>query len=218
MEAMTAPHRSAAALHLVEWGVAARTLAGQAESGDLHLVAAFPGGILIAVVDGLGHGPEAAVAARVAAATLRDHADAAPVDLVQRCHAALQRTRGVVLSLASIDAATASMSWLGVGNVDGTLYRADPAGSPPRESLAHRGGVVGYQLPPLRATTHRIARGDVLVLATDGISDGIHGGPPPGGPPPEWQPQAAADHIVERFGKQTDDALVLVARYVGASP
>ena len=56
-----------------EWGLAARALHGQAESGDLHLVAPFAGGVLIAAVDGLGHGSEAAAAARVAVATLRDH-------------------------------------------------------------------------------------------------------------------------------------------------
>ncbi len=56
---------------LIEWGVAAQPLEGEAESGDLHVVQRFPKGVLVAAVDGLGHGPEAAAAARSAVATLK---------------------------------------------------------------------------------------------------------------------------------------------------
>src|SRR5690349_16912748 len=113
---------------LLDWGVAARALPGERASGDLHLVETFPGGVLVAVVDALGHGEEAAIAAQLAVATLAKHA-AEPVDaLMQRCHLALRRkTRGVVMSLASFDAAERTMTWLGVGNVEGFVYAADPA-------------------------------------------------------------------------------------------
>jgi hypothetical protein len=53
----------------------------------------------------------------------------------------------------------------------------------------------------------------MLVLATDGIGSDFHGEMPLGG-----RPQDAADYILGRYGKKTDDALVLVARYVGPSP
>ena len=112
---------------LLEWGVAARALPGERASGDLHLVETFTGGVLVAVVDALGHGEDAAVAARLAVATLAKYASE-PVDaLVQRCHQALRRrTRGVVMSLASFDATERTMTWLGIGNVEGFLYSADP--------------------------------------------------------------------------------------------
>ena len=45
------------------------------------------------------------------------------------------------------------MTWLGVGNVDGFLLRADNQTKPAHESLFLRGGVVGYQLPSLRPST-----------------------------------------------------------------
>jgi hypothetical protein len=32
---------------------------------------------------------------------------------------------------------------------------------------------------------------------------------------PYQEPQALADHVLGRFGTQTDDALVLVVRYLG---
>src|SRR6266542_1380546 len=96
--------RAIPAASRIEWGVAARALAGQSESGDLHLVQPFPYGVLIAVVDGLGHGEEAAAAARAAAAVLKVHPEEAPVALVERCHQELLSTRGVVMSLASLSA------------------------------------------------------------------------------------------------------------------
>jgi len=196
----------------IEWAVAGRALRGEIESGDLHLVAAFPGGALVAVADGLGHGPEAAAASRIAMSTLRRYPQDPLLTLMDQCHLELQRTRGAVLSLAAIDVASATLTWLGVGNVDGMLFRADRAGAPRRESLPRRGGVVGYQMPPLRTTTLAVAFGDVLIFATDGISS-IYSAESP----IDLDPQAAADRILDRYGKDADDALVLVARYTGAA-
>src|SRR4051812_16934568 len=47
----------------LEWAVAGRALSGQLESGDAGLVVALARGTLLAVIDGLGHGSEAAAAA-----------------------------------------------------------------------------------------------------------------------------------------------------------
>lgn len=205
---MTGAQHPSARAGPVEWGLASRALHGQPESGDLHFVEAFSGGVLIAAIDGLGHGPEAARASRMATATLHDHLGEPVTILIERCHAALQKSRGVVLSVALIEPRGRELTWLGVGNVDGTLYRANLA--PGRESLPHRGGVVGYQIPPLRQTTLPLAHGDTLVFATDGI-DGAFSMESPIG----WYPQEAADHILRSYGKPTDDALVLVARVIG---
>ena len=62
---------------LVEWGVAARPIAGEAVSGDLHLVKPFDHGVLLAAVDGVGHGDEATSAARAAVGILEGHGRAA---------------------------------------------------------------------------------------------------------------------------------------------
>jgi len=208
---MTAVGGSFAASGLVECGICARALPGETESGDLHLVASLPNGILIAVVDGLGHGCEAAAAARAAVDSLRDAPHEALADLMQRCHLALRKTRGAVLSLAMIDGDRDQLTWVGIGNVEGTLVRADPMAKPRREVLPHRGGVLGYQMPSLRVSTLPIASGDTLVFATDGVGSGFHTDLPIG-----WRPQDLADHIVDCHGKETDDVLVVVARYVGS--
>src|SRR5438034_1086567 len=82
------PEASVGAPALIEWGVASLALPGEAESGDRHLVKPVGTGVLVAVVDGLGHGAEAAAAAQAAVAALERHATESPVPLIERCNSA----------------------------------------------------------------------------------------------------------------------------------
>lgn len=200
---------------LIEWGAAASALPGQAVSGDRSVVAPFPGGVLVAVADGLGHGNEASLAAEIAVATLAKYAAESVIALVQRCHEALLRTRGVVMSLASLNGQDNTMTWMGVGNVEGVLFRADAEASPLRESILLRGGTVGYMLPPLRASVLPVARGDTLIFVTDGIRSSFAGDLALVAS--SRAPQQIADGILSRHSRQTDDALALVARYLGGN-
>src|SRR5260370_421927 len=119
----------------LEWGMASEPLAGQPESGDLGLVLPFPGGILVGALDGLGHGDEAAAAARAAAEVLRAQPDAPVIWLVRQCHNALGDTRGAVMSLASFSARYGTLTWMGIGNVAGLPRPHSPAPPPPRKTL-----------------------------------------------------------------------------------
>ena len=195
---------------LIDWGVAAQPLPGQAVSGDLHLVQPFEQGVLLAVVDGVGHGDEATAAAQAAIAILEKHARESVISLVEGCHEALTRTRGVVMTLASLHTWERTITWLGVGNVEGRLLRADPNASHPSESVLLRSGLVGYQLPALHASVLPVAPGDLLIFATDGIHAGFAGEVNL-----REKPQPIADRILSKHFKGNDDALVLVARYLG---
>lgn len=194
----------------VAWGVATCKFAGQRVSGDSYLVKVFAGGVLAAVLDGVGHGEEAARAVRAAVGILEAHAEEPPVSLIRRCHAGLRQTRGVVMTVACLNPTAETLAWAGIGNVEGVLLRADPLASPASEHVLLRSGLVGYELPDLRATTIRITPGDLLVLTTDGISHGF-GRDWARSEPPQW----IANQILERSLKRTDDALVLVVRYLG---
>ncbi|MGB6718351.1 MAG: SpoIIE family protein phosphatase [Candidatus Acidiferrales bacterium] len=193
----------------VECGVAAQALHGQDEIGDRHAIVHFDGGALVAVIDGLGHGREAAAAARIATEVLEENAEESVITLIRLCHERLKATRGVVLSLASFRASDATVTWLGVGNVEGVLLRRDPYGTVSQEVLPLRGGVVGDQLPPLVASIVPVSRGDTLIFATDGLrlgfADGLRAD----------SVQATAAAVLAGFARGTDDALVLVARYTG---
>jgi serine phosphatase RsbU (regulator of sigma subunit) len=203
---------SPAAPGLLEWAVAARALDGQAQSGDLHLVKMTPAGALVAVVDALGHGAEAAKVALTAISTLERGAGEPVVTLLERCDRALRLSRGAVLSLAGFDEDAQTMTWVGVGNVEGVFLKADPTARPARESMLLRGGVVGYRLPSLMSSVRRVDPGDLLVLATDGIRSDFAEHVVWGAPA-----KAMADRLLERCGKGTDDALVLVVRYRGSA-
>jgi len=203
---------SEAAHAVVDWAVATLALEGEPESGDLHVVMPFDGGALVAAIDGLGHGPEAAVAARNAATALRGHPEEPVLDLLARCHESLRGTRGAVITLASFSVRHGTMSWAGVGNIEGTLLRADPGEARRRESVMLVGGVPGHQLPSVRANELSVGPGDTLVLATDGVRGGYLDVMDASGPP-----QQLADRLLAEYGKATDDALVLVARYMGTA-
>jgi negative regulator of sigma-B (phosphoserine phosphatase) len=193
----------------LEWGVASRAIPGETVSGDSWLVEPVAGGALLAVVDGLGHGSEATAAAELAVSTLREHAGESVLSLIDHCHAALRTTRGVVLSLASFNESDASLTWLGIGNVEGVLVRSSAAAVPPRENLLLRGGVVGYQVSLPRAVMIPVAAGDLLVFATDGVQPGFEEDVSPG-----EAVQSCADRLLARHVKPTDDALVLAARFL----
>lgn len=189
---------------LLDYWVAARPIPGECESGDQYLVAPFPDGVLVAVIDGLGHGPEAAAAARQAVTVLAEHAAEPVTELMKRCHEKLRRMRGVVMTLASFDAAAGRLSWLGVGNVECMLLRADAEPDARRESPLLRGGIVGDRLPPLRAAALPVHPGDLLVLATDGIASGfIRDLRYPA------YPEQLISSLFHQYARQTDDALIL---------
>lgn len=206
---VTAAASGAGELPGISWAWAGRSLDG-GDGGDLHLVLPTARGALVAVIDALGHGPEAAATARLAAPLLTAHR-AEPLPLViQRCHEGLHHSRGAVMSLAVVDVRMASLTWTGVGNVDALLLRA-PA-QPPRanEAVPSRGGVVGYQLPPLREAVTQLFPGDTLVMVTDGIGSGFAAGLDLA-----CTAQETAESILARHGKRNDDALALVLRYQG---
>jgi negative regulator of sigma-B (phosphoserine phosphatase) len=197
---------------LIEWGVAARTLPGETVSGDLFVVRENDAGVLVGVVDALGHGSEAGATAEIAVATLTKFSTEPLVHLLQRCHQALIGTRGVVMSLAWFSRSDRTMIWLGIGDVEGEIVFSDPNLQPSKTTLVTRGGIVGARLPVARPWVIPVSGGDILIFSTDGIRSGYVNGVAPTGPP-----QKIAEQILERFGKMTDDALVLVARYVADS-
>jgi phosphoserine phosphatase RsbX len=199
-----------AAREPIEWGIATRCRLGEAMSGDLAVVNLLPEGALVAGIDGLGHGSEAARAARKAAAVMRERPGQDLVGLVQRCHNALRGTRGAAISLAFVSASESRMTWLGVGNVEGRVLSGDPAATRPKGSLALGRGVPGHELPAVRAATMTVQPGDVLLFATDGVDAGFADSLELSG-----SSQTISERILSNYWKPPDDALVIVVRYLG---
>ncbi|MGH3564154.1 MAG: SpoIIE family protein phosphatase [Mycobacterium sp.] len=198
----------------IEWAAASRPRPGEQVCGDRPVaVGVGESGALFGVLDGLGHGAEAASAASRGVQVLRG-ACTEPLDvLVKLCHRELADTRGAAMTLARIDFGTKTLSWIGIGNVTANLVAKYPSGVQIRSSARLDSGIVGYRVPDtLRTQEVSIVPGDLLVIASDGIADdhldGIN-----------FSASAAviAEQILRHHSKEADDALVLAARHRGLS-
>lgn len=187
----------------IQWAQRSRPIPGEAESGDVHLVVPLADGVLLAAIDGLGHGREAAAAARLAADTLRARPALAPAEQIARCHAALKGTRGAAMLVVAVSVSAAIVRWAGVGNVEAWCIGPDK-----REAMISRAGVVGYQIATPVERSCALAPGDLLVLASDGISsrflDAISA---------DGDVDQMASDVLSAHARPSDDALILIARY-----
>jgi negative regulator of sigma-B (phosphoserine phosphatase) len=187
-------------------------MAKGAVSGDVHVLKECEEGVLLAALDGAGHGEPAREAATAAARLLEAHAGEPAVTLMARCHEALTLTRGAAMTLVCFRTRENRIDWLGVGNVEGRLIRAHPEAAERSEAIVLQGGLLGYRLPLLRPASLAISPRDVVVLATDGIhadfAEDVN----------VWHtPARIATDIMDQRWKGNDDALLVVARYLGAA-
>lgn len=193
----------------VEWAAARAVAPGHRASGDDYCIRLFEHRTMVAVLDGLGHGQAAEMVAKEGVRLLERAQTSDVVRLVKECHWGLRGSRGLVMSLAMFDSREDTITWIGVGNVCGTLWSSLSSG---RRLLLVRGGLVGTALPRLQVSVVPVVEGDTLILTTDGveghIGDRLLQGP---------SPQAIAERILKHCGNGRDDALALVARYRGAA-
>jgi phosphoserine phosphatase RsbX len=195
---------------VMSWGAAEALFPGEAESGDRYVVQPSADGVLIAAVDGAGHGREASEAATSVVGILKKAAAESPISLMLRCHEALRGTRGAVMTLAFADLRDETLAWLGVGNVEAVVFHAGGRAGTAPEHVLLRSGTLGYELPPLRADVIAFKPFDTLIIATDGISPAFADGLALNGDPPQ-----IANHILAAHWRKADDALVVVARFLG---
>lgn len=186
------------------WGAYNRAKQGQSISGDAWLVETLNGSsVLAAVVDGLGGGEEAARAARLAETIFREHAERPLQEIVRISHDALHTTRGAVAGLLRIDPEQNRASYIGVGNIGIYVYSRKPI------KPISKNGILGYRLPTLLELTYTYDPGDLFVLYSDGVSShfaqDLH-------LDIRQPPQKLAEQIVQTYGKQSDDATVVVVQ------
>jgi serine phosphatase RsbU (regulator of sigma subunit) len=193
---------------VLEWTALGRGLVAEHISGDAHAVVATSYGALAVVVDALGHGHEAAQTARAGIAAIREAAESGLDDVILALDHSVRRMRGVVASLARIEAATSQMTWVGIGNVTGVAVRRRG----PATAIPQRGGVIGGPHIVPKAGHVALSRGDVIIFSTDGIRDGYSGDIVV-----EHDVSSIASDILTKHSRGTDDALVLVAKYLGGS-
>ena len=162
-------------------------------------------GLFAAIVDVLGHGPEAHELALVIEAYLDRHATADVSRLMPRLHQHLQGTRGAAVGLCAIDAAAGRIDYVGIGNT--VIRRFGKV----ETRLVSQDGVLGQNMRTPLHQTLQLNPGDLIVLYTDGVSDRFTSDDYPS--VLHHAPQEVASNIVQRFGKDYDDAACIAVRY-----
>jgi phosphoserine phosphatase RsbX len=153
---------------------------------------------LLAVIDGLGHGPGAAEASARAVKELEAGSLGSSVlELMTAVHQALRGTRGAVGTICLIDGDR--LEACAVGNVQlmcASCY----------VPLVLSPGILGQSVAKFRIASAQLALGARLALLSDGLSlrfklDEMR----------QLAPREVCKSIVERFRRYDDDATVLVA-------
>jgi hypothetical protein len=185
--------------------VATRPYIGEVENGDLAQVDWSDDRCRIAVIDGLGHGAQAAADAAQAAAVLHQHPELLPSDALNLCHRALRGRRGAAMSVATIDLGRYRLFFAGIGNVEARLYRDSQV-----ERLISYRGIVGMTMRTVRIFEYELESAWSLVLHTDGVSARFDDGVVLNG---DACVDEAAQAIIDGWGRERDDATVVLVRF-----
>ena len=182
-----------------------RPCRGERVSGDAVVITPIEGGIFAAIVDVLGHGPEANELAETIGAYLTRYGSSDIPGLMSRLHRYVKGSRGAVVGLMAIDADTGRAVYAGTGN---TVLRR--FGKTDTRLVSHD-GVVGHNMRTPFPQTLELEAGDLIVLYTDGVRDRFTSDDYPA--LFHHTPKDVARTIVERFGKDYDDAACIAVRY-----
>lgn len=185
-----------------------RTCPGESISGDDAIFYRTGTEFVAALADGLGHG-RLAREASAAAMSLFDIAAAPSLpELFRRTDQALADTRGAAMGAVRFDAAAKTVAFGAAGDIGCHMYRLKHA-----HYFAATPYMLGHteqQQREIRIETEPADAGAVLVLFSDGLKTGV-----------TLKEQleilrrpvaAIAQYLVQTFGRNNDDAMVLVAR------
>lgn len=183
-------------------GSVALAIRGELESGDRWQFLPTPRGWSAAVVDGLGHGAEAARASDIVA---REHAalPESPAHCLALAHERSRAGRGAAASIVAYDAAAASLVHAGVGNVAVSVVGLEDG-----RGLASQNGTLGAACPAVREQRIDAPRRSLVVMHSDGLSSRWSIRTHPG--LRSRHPQVIAAALFRDAWRVRDDATVLV--------
>ena len=179
---------------------------GQRVSGDCAVIKEVDGGYFLGLIDVLGHGQQANEVAVPIERFLQNRGSGKPGDVLRELDAFLKGSRGAAAGLAFLETATGIITYVGMGNTVARILGGTGA------SLVSRDGIVGGNSRTPRLVTAKLDRRDILLMYTDGVRSYFA---------QSDYPQVLSDtartiaqRVVERFGKEHDDASCIAARYI----
>jgi negative regulator of sigma-B (phosphoserine phosphatase) len=156
---------------------------------------------IVALADGLGHGPLAAEASEAFCAYVERHEGQGLEQLLRGGTVALNGTRGAAAAVLRIDQVAGRVSFAGVGNIELQAVSREPI------RPVCTPGIVGRPLRKVIAFHYNLHAGDLLALYSDGISSRFDLAAFR-----RLRTQGIAQAVLAQHGKSHDDATILVLR------
>jgi hypothetical protein len=183
----------------IDGGGATRGFRNMSACGDVTVIEHRGDVLLFAVVDALGHGPDAEQSAHRACSILGANAELPLPQLFELCDRGLAGLREVVMGAIRVERGAAT--YAGVGNIE--LHGPPGISRPPSMT-----GTVGKGIKRFKEFPIALAPGQRWILTSDGIQarqlaaavEAVSA----------MRPERAARELVQRAGREDDDVSALV--------
>lgn len=152
-------------LPMLDVGVVCLPVHGEQECGDAWAMQTHLDVTSILLADGLGHGPDAAIASALAVSIFEKNARCSPAELLALIHDGLRETRGAAVAVAELSLASGSLRYAGLGNISGLIVSDDKA-----RHLVSKPGTAGQVAGNIIQFSTPWPKDGLLVLHSDGIS------------------------------------------------
>ena len=180
---------------------------GETQSGDAWAFQEHAEGATFVVADGLGHGPDACIAAATAVQAFRNHAGESAIRILEVMHARLRPTRGAAVAVIRHERSAGEIAYAGVGNIAASVWQGD---IDTRRAMVSHNGIVGHNIHRSSEYRYPWPAGALLVAASDGLEThwDMSAHPRLG----SCHPAIIAAVLYREHSRKRDDVCVLVVR------
>lgn len=163
--------------------------------------------VLLAIVDGIGHGNKAAAITEKVIDCIKDNYKLELSLIIKECHDTIVYSRGAALGIALVNIVESYIHYIGVGNV--IMQVAGNKNS--SHKFITNDGIIGYNLPKrLLTSTYKYNPGSMVVMHSDGVNgrfnartiSGLTG----------LKNETVAESVIRIHGKDSDDATVVIMK------
>lgn len=181
-------------------------MSGEKECGDMYCIRDDADTTTLLMVDGLGHGHEAAAAARVSATAFLGQPLRSPRETMESVHGAMRPTRGGAGAVAQVHHREGLLVFSGVGNIGGAVFDGHSAA----RHMVSMNGTLGHEVRKFSEFSYPWTRESILVMASDGLGTRWNFDSYPG--LTAKHPALIAGVLYRDFSRRRDDATVAVLR------
>lgn len=178
---------------------------GETECGDAYCLREEADTIGLLMVDGLGHGHDAAVVSRESVKRYCEEPVRNTAETMEFLHGALRPTRGGAGAVSLIQRGAGTLKYCGVGNIAAAIV-----GGETEKQLVSMNGTLGHEARRFTEFTYPWTSESVLIMASDGLGT-------------KWDmrrypgllarhPAVCAAVLYRDFSRGRDDATVAVLR------